>query len=205
MRRRLKQRRPKRFTEEEDILLAKCIKESKMVDWNFIASFFKNRTTRQVRERWNTYLNPDINVAPWRNDEDLLLIEKINEFGFKWSKIGAFLKGRTQMSIKNRWNSHLKKVAHSTSNGLFYLDYKYNTVVQQQIRTSKQVQRHKTVSKILSGPSDTEEAVQQSRNKAKKKEETDQNQVVTQTGLFDLDLNFPDFAADSIFLEDCFE
>ena len=101
------------------------------------------------------------------------------------------------MSIKNRWNSHLKKVVRSTKNGTYLLDYEYNIVVQQQIRTSKQVQRHNTVSKILGNLSDIEEIVQPSRNKTNKKEEVNE-----QTDIIDFDVDFPMFTPDSIFLDD---
>ena len=51
-----KTKNPKRFTEDEDVLLAQCVGKADKIDWNEIASHFKDRTARQVRERWNLYL-----------------------------------------------------------------------------------------------------------------------------------------------------
>ena len=139
---------PKRFTEEEDVLLAQCVGSAERIDWNKIASQFKGRTSRQVRERWNLYLNPNINVLPWTDAEDDLLIEKINLLGCSWSRLNSFFPGRTQMSIKNRWNSHLKRIVEKNSKGLYEIK-DVQTKKNQQIRVAKQIQRHKTAMNVL--------------------------------------------------------
>ena len=139
-----KMKKPMRFTEEEDQLLARCVAESTTPNWKEISSLFHNRTRRQVRDRWNTYLSPDINMSAWTNEEDEILVKKIDENGFSWSKITPFFKGRTQMSIKNRWNSHIKSVIKIDTAGNHYL-IDHQLKKRQQTRTSKLVERQKTV------------------------------------------------------------
>ena len=57
-----------------------------------VAKQMPNRTTRQCREHWNYYLNPNINKDPWTSEEEALLLEKQGEFGNKWSQISKFFK-----------------------------------------------------------------------------------------------------------------
>ena len=143
-----KTKKPKRFTEEEDKLLAKCVAQSDPINWNEIAKHFDGRTTRQVRERWTLYLSPDINIGPWSEEEDRLLLQKINQFGFKWAKLVTFFCQRSQMALKNRWNSHIKRAVEVDKNGVYYLPNDYN-VDSQQIRITKQLERQEKAIKIL--------------------------------------------------------
>ena len=118
-------KKPKRFTEEEDKLLARCVAQTEKVNWNEISKHFSGRTTRQVRERWTLYLSPDINIGPWTEEEDRLLIQKINQVGLSWSKLVTFFSKRSQMALKNRWNSHIKKAVEVDKNGSFILPKTY--------------------------------------------------------------------------------
>jgi hypothetical protein len=54
------------------------------------------------------YLAPTIRNEPWTDDEDRLLVDKINELGHCWATIGHFFNGRSENDVKNRWYSHLK-------------------------------------------------------------------------------------------------
>ena len=198
---------PKRFTEDEDVLLAQCVGNADKIDWNVIASHFKDRSARQVRERWNLYLSPDINVMPWTDEEDNLLIEKINEFGCRWSKLNAFFAGRTQMSIKNRWNSHIKRIVERTSSGLYKLRDFHNKE-NQQIRSSKQIQRHKTAYKVLMKTLKTHKkpvsdlsGEENGENTNEKTEEITPNQSVFDQDWTEYEQQLIKFTPDSIFLD----
>ena len=74
------------------------------------------RNARQCRERWKHYLSSNRGKSPWTEEEDKLLLEKMEELGPKWTKIATFFQDRTDIQIKTRWmqkfasfsNLHLK-------------------------------------------------------------------------------------------------
>ena len=73
-------------------------------EWGKIAKELPNKTARQCKERWASFLAPDILYVPWSPEEDKLLIEEYNKHGREWSKIAKYLNGkRTSISIKNRF------------------------------------------------------------------------------------------------------
>jgi hypothetical protein len=104
-----KRRRPKnKFTPEEDRKIASHVQESGIVRWTIIADGLPGRTARQCRERWVNYLSPDVSTAGWTTDEDELLLAKVTHYGQLWSRIVHFFKGRTDVSIKNRYHKLMR-------------------------------------------------------------------------------------------------
>jgi hypothetical protein len=93
------------FGPQEDESLRLLVQQFGTNDWAWIASHMTDRTPRQCRERWKTYLCPDVNVAPWTEPEDRLLMEKYAEFGSRWSDFRPFFENRTVNGIKNRWHT----------------------------------------------------------------------------------------------------
>ena len=90
------------FTADEDIKLIKLVQLTGVGKWKLISSYFPNRNSRQCKERWNNFLNPDINKKPWTEEEDKLLFEKYEEFGSQWKVISTFFNQRTHISLRNR-------------------------------------------------------------------------------------------------------
>lgn len=93
-----------KFTKAEDVRLMMLVQEYSTKDWKTIAEHMYPRTARQCRERWTNYVNPNLSKDPWSKDEDLLLIEKHNEFGNRWKLIERYFPGRSKNNIKHRWS-----------------------------------------------------------------------------------------------------
>lgn len=105
-----KNRKRQIFTKEEDIRLLNLIKYYGKKDWKRIAALMPYRSCRQCKERYESYLSPSIKHEKFSNEEDLLLIEKYEEFGSKWKLISSFFEGRSGNQLKNRWNTYLSKL-----------------------------------------------------------------------------------------------
>ncbi|KAL7544539.1 hypothetical protein ACHAWF_007917, partial [Thalassiosira exigua] len=75
--------------------------------WSSVAGHLPGRTGKQIRERWNNYLDPSIRREPFTRDDDLLLWKGHKEFGNRWVYISwkIFNAARSENQVKNRWNS----------------------------------------------------------------------------------------------------
>jgi hypothetical protein len=68
------------------------------------------RNLRQLKERWNLCLSVTskskftlTNNAPFTFEENNLLVQKVVEFGPKWTMITGFFTGRSISQIKNQY------------------------------------------------------------------------------------------------------
>ncbi|CAJ1931739.1 unnamed protein product, partial [Sphenostylis stenocarpa] len=95
----------------EDDILREQIGIHGTENWAIIASKFTDKTTRQCRRRWYTYLNSDFKKGGWSPEEDMLLCEAQKIFGNRWTEIAKVVSGRTDNAVKNRFSTLCKKRA----------------------------------------------------------------------------------------------
>jgi hypothetical protein len=98
------------------------------------------RTARQCRERWSSYLSPDIRVGRWTEEEDSDLLTCISQYGFKWATIAPHFNGRSSSDVKNRWHSHLKEISVQDENGQFWIPRDcFGAIVEQKKKRKRKI------------------------------------------------------------------
>jgi hypothetical protein len=102
-----KQKAP--FSSEEDIRLRELVQQHGNQAWGTIAANLPGRTTRQCRERWNLYLSPEVQNAPWTIEEEESLVRIYLSVGPRWALISQHIPGHNPNSIKNRMKQLLRR------------------------------------------------------------------------------------------------
>ncbi|OHT01002.1 Myb-like DNA-binding domain containing protein [Tritrichomonas foetus] len=105
------------FNAEEDRLIIEFVEKHGCHAWPKITSVLPHRTPKQCRERWFNNLDPSVTKSPWTPEEDNMIFENYLKFGPKWSTIAHLIPGRTDNSIKNRWNASISKRVKVDSEG----------------------------------------------------------------------------------------
>ena len=96
------------FTQDEDKMLIFAV-DNWGFDWKKASEYIGGVSSRQCRDRYKTYLDPSIITSEWTIEEDKKLILLYNEIGPRWKEMTKILNGRSDNSIKNRWNETLSK------------------------------------------------------------------------------------------------
>jgi hypothetical protein len=104
------------WTEEEDKRILQGLSEFNPKEWSNIAKYyFTNRTAKQIRDRYINYLDPRIKKGPFSDREDAMIAKMYQVYGAKWTTIQKHLPLRSADSIKNRFNSSIKRSKKFTS------------------------------------------------------------------------------------------
>jgi hypothetical protein len=94
-----------KFTPDEDELLRQLVAQYGQNEWASIAQHFESRTSRQCRDRWRHYINPQVMTGNWTEADDQLLLAKVAELGQRWSAIAQSFPGRTGIGVKYHYIS----------------------------------------------------------------------------------------------------
>ena len=97
------------WSKEEDKLVLSLVQATGAMKWTNIAHYLPGRIGKQCRERWHNHLNPRIKKNEWTFEEELILYILNRSSENKWAVIAKDLEGRTDNTIKNHWNSSMKK------------------------------------------------------------------------------------------------
>jgi hypothetical protein len=81
--------------------------------WSQISRMIKNRTGKQIRDRYMNYILSTINRKRFTKEEDTKLKGLYIKYGTKWTEISKQFEGRSPEMIKNRFYSFLKPKIHS--------------------------------------------------------------------------------------------
>ncbi|CAL9079172.1 unnamed protein product, partial [Musa textilis] len=96
------------WTNEEDAILSRAVKEFDGRNWKRIAEAFPGRTDIQCLHRWQKVLNPELVKGSWTKEEDECIIKLVAKHGCKrWSTIAKSLPGRIGKQCRERWYNHL--------------------------------------------------------------------------------------------------
>ena len=99
-----------KWTDQEDAILSETVltsSEQPFKSWTSLVNLFPGRNGKKIRDRWVNHLDPNLNLAPFSREDNILLWEGRKTYGNKWVEISAncFNLTRSENHVKNQWYS----------------------------------------------------------------------------------------------------
>jgi hypothetical protein len=98
------------WSSAEDAIIRQFVGDNGPNNWTKCAVLLPGRNGKQCRERWMNSLDPDLVLAPFTEEEDRTIVAFHAQYGNKWEKIAATVRGRSANAIKNRWHFVQRKM-----------------------------------------------------------------------------------------------
>eukprot|EP01036_Dinobryon_divergens_P028545 gene28545-37503_t len=109
------------WSETEDRLLLCLVAAGKYPNWGKLSAHMIGRSAKQCRgkcdqstsatlDRWLQQLSPDVSNSRFSPEEDAALREMHARWGNQWAKISHSMPGRTENSVKKRFQSLEKRL-----------------------------------------------------------------------------------------------
>ena len=105
----------KKWSPDEDEKLRLGVSQLGENSWKRVSEeFVCARSPRQCRERWKNYLstNTDKNIQ-WNVRSDKRLLYLYKKYGPNWARIASLMPGRSDISVKNRYQILITRLHHS--------------------------------------------------------------------------------------------
>ena len=117
-----RQRGPRHWNKEEDLLLKEAVARFGAKQWKRIALHVPGRTHTQCLQRWNKVLRPGLKKGPWTKQEDEKLSTLVTEqaaggnafasatdisSAVDWSFVASQIPGRSIKQCRERWSYNL--------------------------------------------------------------------------------------------------
>lgn len=103
------------FSKEEDKKLRSLVNVHGTSNWKVISKMMPGRNHRQCKDRWEKFLAPHINHAPFSPAEDELILMLCQQHGSKWTSIAKLFNGRSDASLKSRYKVLMRRIVDPNS------------------------------------------------------------------------------------------
>lgn len=113
------------WSNEEDAVVKQLVQKYGY-NWSKISTEMNHiRSSKQIRDRWLSKLDPQIKKTEWTEEEDIMLVDLFAIMGRRWSAIARKIPGRSEIMIKNRFKARFQNllteevISHLASNYRF--------------------------------------------------------------------------------------